>query len=306
MPLVEISKRKKIMSDKEIGQRKHVQSILSRTGGAIGITSLGALALSSPRGLALLNRAKRPIAEGSKIADSVASKAPRTAEHVKHVSETLGKQPITREHMKSVSHTANSIGAGLGGIGAFNFASYTSAEAKKKKAQAKPKELVKMDTYFDMPHSEGIAKRMDETLEEIEKKAGYDPEKNRERRSRIYQKGAEGSAVGLAGAGVYHKYKAVKPGITRGAKIADVHRAKGASGAEAFRAGVKGGAKHISRGGLGTLGRNKNWRGETVRTLKGTKLTHSGKAVALEAGALGAAGIAVAIKRKSEPGGSWT
>lgn len=94
---------KPLMSDAEIKRRKKLQGNLSMVGGTLG---LGALAA---RGGATVMAGKR------------VGKLVRVAPH-----------PAREQKLKDISTGLTTVGAGLGGAGAYNFAAYTKAESRKR------------------------------------------------------------------------------------------------------------------------------------------------------------------------------
>lgn len=96
----------KELNEKQIAQRKKVQGKIAQTTGALGLTSLGAFG---------------------------ASKLPSSKTAVKAIPKLKKINPRKAENVALGTSTA---GAGIGGAGAFNFASYTNAEGKKVKKSA--------------------------------------------------------------------------------------------------------------------------------------------------------------------------
>jgi hypothetical protein len=95
------------MSDAEIRRRKKVQGYVSRTTGALGLASLGAFG---------------------------ASKIPGSARAVRLVPKA---KKINQKKAENWALGTSTAGAGIGGAGSFNFASYTAAEGRKMKPVAK-------------------------------------------------------------------------------------------------------------------------------------------------------------------------
>lgn len=91
-----------LMSDAEIRRRKKVQGTISRTTGALGLTSLAAFS---------------------------AARGAKSAKAVKAIPALKKINPNKADTLALGSSTA---GAGIGGAGSFNFASYTSAESRKR------------------------------------------------------------------------------------------------------------------------------------------------------------------------------
>jgi len=98
----------RIMSDAEIRRRKKLQGHISETTGALGLTALGITGLRSKGGQKAL----------------------------KAGFSTIGrKRPgvLKPKKLEGVNTAVLSTGAGIGGAGSFNFASYTNAEGRKRK-----------------------------------------------------------------------------------------------------------------------------------------------------------------------------
>jgi hypothetical protein len=157
------------MSDAEIKRRKKIQGKVSQTTGALGLTSLGAFAAGRAGGTGkIATRAQKAIPAFKRI-------NPKKAD--------------------SIALGTSTTAGGIGGLGAFNFASYTNAEGRKKKPVAKS----------DTPYvgEEGIAKRYETELEEIEKAGEWKTIDQRERTQRRDRKvqTAAGAAIGT-GAGL--------------------------------------------------------------------------------------------------------
>lgn len=98
----------RLMSDAELRRRKKLQGHISVTTGTLGLTALGGTLLATKSG-------------------SKATKATFAA---------IGrKRPALLKPKKLKQHTAPILaaGAGIGGAGSFNFASYTNAESRKRK-----------------------------------------------------------------------------------------------------------------------------------------------------------------------------
>lgn len=99
---------KPLLSDAEIKRKKKIQGAVSQTTGALGLTALGGTMLATKRGGKL------------------------TAKGFKAVGR---ERPKALDPVKLKSHTAPILAtsAGIGGVGAFNFAAYTNAESRKRK-----------------------------------------------------------------------------------------------------------------------------------------------------------------------------
>lgn len=103
-------------TNKRIARQKQAQAKFSLAGGTLGLAALGTRGKASA-----LTRAAKTSANGPKLLSAA-------------------------QKWKDRSTGLTTVGAGIGGVGAYNFASYTSAEAK---AQAKKKgPVAKMDDPF--------------------------------------------------------------------------------------------------------------------------------------------------------------
>ena len=111
---------KRAMSDTEIRHRKKVQAGVSQAGGVLGLTALGGTLAASRGGRTALR------------------KIPQLKPHIKAPAP---KDP-NRDRIQGAVTPVLATSAGLGGLGAFNFAAYTKAESRKRKA-AVPKEPMK-------------------------------------------------------------------------------------------------------------------------------------------------------------------
>jgi hypothetical protein len=157
----------RLMSDAEIRRRKKLQGHISQTTGALGLASLGAFAASK--------------APGAKVL----TKTPRLARVA---------NKINPEKAKTASLGLSTTGAGIGGAGSFNFASYTNAESRKRK-QAMPvtKRGLDVGYYGEI----GKAKEWKPSASK------FDAERSRMKRSQAYEAGGGAATGGLtAAAGV--------------------------------------------------------------------------------------------------------
>lgn len=154
----------RLMSDTEIRHRKKIQGISSRTTGTLGLASLGAFAAGRAGGTGKYAlKAQKAIPALRRIKPSVADKV------------ALG--------------TSTAAG-GIGGATSYNFAAYTSAEAKKKKMVMKSMDIE------PIAGEEGIAKAWEPVGRT------YDPESQRKARNQHQVQAAAGSATALAGSSV--------------------------------------------------------------------------------------------------------
>ena len=113
--MTEDDKRKirKALSQEQIDRRKRIQATTSITTGTLGLAGLGAMSLAHPRANKALVSAAKKVPGGKRLA--------------------LRLKPKALERVRNRALTA---GAGIGGIGAYNFASYTRGEAEQKKKAA--------------------------------------------------------------------------------------------------------------------------------------------------------------------------
>lgn len=134
-----IVKRKTPLTDQQLSRRKRIQAHISQAGSTAGLTSLGLLGASVVAG--------------------------RKGKAVAH-------------KLRAASVNTGIVGAGIGGVGGFNFARIQSEEARKREMPKQPKKVT-------------LVKR------------AYDPERNRQNRQKAYASGlavASGGAAGAAGA----------------------------------------------------------------------------------------------------------
>lgn len=108
--------RKKIakreMSDTELNRRKKLQGSISRTTSTLGLGGLGLLGASM-----------------------VARKNPARLKQIQSIHPKLKK--VTPDQIKGTAQNVALVSGGIGGLGGYNFASYTNAEAKRKKEMKK-------------------------------------------------------------------------------------------------------------------------------------------------------------------------
>lgn len=175
------------MSDAEIRRRKKVQGNISHTTSTLG---LGALATT---GVAAL-----------------AARKPGVLRAVQKIPK-LGK--VTPQKMKDTAVTTGLISGGIGGVGGYNFASYTNAESRKRQRPmvVQPKKIKKgMDMGLEMGHygEEGrpVELPVIEPEQELVEKAwspvasNYSPEGLRHKRAKKYETGLETASLGTAAA----------------------------------------------------------------------------------------------------------
>lgn len=156
------------MSDAELRRRKKAQGAISRTTATLGLTGLG-----------LLGAAK---ATGSK---------PGFLKPVaKPITRAMNRANMTTEQIKGAAQNTSVVAGGIGGAGGYNFASYTSAEAKKRGPRQPPKNSVKKNWTPSTNQ--------------------YDPEKNRAKRAGHYETASSAAAIGAGGAAVGYTVRSQK------------------------------------------------------------------------------------------------
>jgi len=262
--------KKRLMSDAEIKRRKRAQGHLSQAGGAIGLAALGGTLAASRTGR---NTLRKIPALQSKV------RAPKPLDP-------------ERDKIQGVTTPLLATGAGLGGIGSFNFASYTNAESRKRTMNQPVKKQYQAPLEMGYYGEEGHPVTLPPIEVPIEKawspSAGnFDSERSRQKRSKAYQGGA---LVGAGAAGAYaghHGMKAVHQGSkVKSKEMAEVHERVNS-------------AKQPYKIALGS-------QGESAVPLKHLKpaLKHGGKAAAGVAVVAGAAGAHRKLKRKQT--GDWS
>src|SRR5262245_21451655 len=120
----------RLMSDAEVRRRKKLQAGISQTTGALG---LGALA-------------------GTMVASRPGRRALRKIPQLKGKIKAPPPRDPNRDRIKGAVTPALATSAGIGGLGAFNFAAYTRAESRKRQQLAKPKTTTskRMEDEMDM------------------------------------------------------------------------------------------------------------------------------------------------------------
>lgn len=174
-----MSERKQL-TPTQIKHKKRVQAGVSQATGTLGLAALTGTALATKRG-------QKVLGAGFKRAG-------------RKVPKRLQAKPANKDLRSSITPIL-ATSAGLGSLGAFNFAAYTRAEGDKKVRKSD-------DSVVDI----GIAKRYEEEMEDfISKKwepvaSKYDPEEKRDKRSRRAQTTAQiatiGAGTGAVGAAV--------------------------------------------------------------------------------------------------------
>ena len=206
----------RIMSDAEIKRRKKLQSHISQAGGAIGLAALGGTLAASRPGRQALR--KIPKLEGK-------------------IRPPAPKDP-NRDRIKGATTPLLATGAGLGGVGSFNFASYTNSESRKRNMAQPVKK-----SFDELAGDEGHALTHEQIEEAAITKAWeptarkYDPEAKRHKRSKNYQTGLAATSAGTA------------TGAALAGTTALVHESKNRKAGAKIAEGFKGGVKVIPEAG---------------------------------------------------------
>jgi len=207
----------RLMSDTEIRHRKKVQGRISQATGALGLASVGAFAASKAPGARILTKTPKLAARANKI---------------------------NAEKAKGAALGLSTTGAGVGGAGSFNFASYTNAESRRRQKPAMP---VTKSLGIEAPQvgEVGFAKDWKPSASK------FDAERSRLKRSQGYEDaGAPVAGVLAAGAGVKggQALRAVAPNYKAGQK-----KAKHLPNVKAAQAARKTKAAGHGKVGLGLL-----------------------------------------------------
>lgn len=121
----------KLLSDQQIRSRKKIQAATSIAGGTLGLTALALRGGAAAKGTGKIGQALQRtgrIKQNAKMA----------------------------EKLKDSSTAVTTAGAGLGGLSAFNFASYTKAEARKRGPVRKSKSVVEIFKAAPQQQKPGI------------------------------------------------------------------------------------------------------------------------------------------------------
>lgn len=164
---------KELLSDAEIKRRKKRQGHIAQTTGALGLTSLGAFATGRAAGTG-----------------KYATKAQRAVPALKKINQ---------KKADSVALGTSTAGAGIGGAGSFNFASYTNAESRKR-------EVKKMDDDMPFTGEVGIAKRYEDEISKVGDWKTIDQREQTQRRDRKAMRQA-GTVAGVGAGAVALGYK---------------------------------------------------------------------------------------------------
>jgi len=224
----------RVMSDTEIRHRKKVQGGIARTTGALGLAGVGAF------GAARLAGGGKVALKAQKVAPALKKINPKKADLA-----ALG---------------ASTTAGGIGGAGSFNFASYTSAEAKKRK----PAMPVTKSLGVEAPRVGEVAFAKDWKPSASK----FDAERSRMERSQGHEDvgGVAAAALGAgAGAKGTQALRAVAPNWKKGQRKAknlpNVKVAQAARKATAVKHGKVGAGLLAASGvaGAGTLAvKNRN------------------------------------------------
>jgi hypothetical protein len=155
---------KRLMSDAEIKHRKKVQGAVSRTTSTLGLGGLGLLGASA-----------------------VARKNPGV---LKPLRKIPALKTATPDKLRETAQNVGLVSGGIGGVGGYNFAAYTSAESRKRKVVSKAMDIAPMAGEV------GFAKAWEPVGRT------YDPESQRKARNQHQVQAAAGSATALAGSSV--------------------------------------------------------------------------------------------------------
>lgn len=248
----------RLMSDAEIRRRKKVQGHVSQATGALGLGALAGTLAASRGGRTTLRKIPA-------LKDKIAAPKPLKPD---------------RDRIKGAVTPVLATSAGLGGAGAFNFASYTGAESRKRKQAVVKSMGVEMGFYGEEGHQGVIEKAWESTA------STFDSEGSRKKRSKSYESGA---LVGAGAAGTYAGYQGKR----------GVHHARKIKSAEMAPTEIKVNSQKKAYKVAPTANALQALPKEPVmRALK-----HGGKAAAGAAAAGAAIGAHKAIRRKRKS--SW-
>lgn len=195
--------KSRLMSDTEIRHRKKVQGQISRTTSTLGLAGLGLTG-----------------------AAALAAKKPGALRAINHAHPKLAG--VTSAKLKDTAITTGLVSGGIGGVGGYNFASYTGAESRKRKQLAPVKKGMHMGLEMGYYGEEGrpvVLPAIDPSREVIEKAwspvaSNYDSEAARHKRTRAYEgaalvgSGAGGAYAAHEGMKAVHAAGAMKPVLT--------------------------------------------------------------------------------------------
>lgn len=250
----------RVMSDAEIRRRKKAQGHISQTTSTLGLTGLG-------------------ITGASALA---ARKTPGGAKVLGALRKVPGLKSATPEKMKNAAINTGIVSGGIGGVGGFNFASYTGAESRKRQRPVTP---VKKELGMDMGYygEEGHPIKLPEIKVPIEKSwepvaGNYDPEAKRHKRAKVYEPALAGVGAGATGGAGYAAVKGAKlelknrsKGQVKAAGLPRVKAAQVARHASALKHGkvagglAAGGAAALGASALVHRGRKSSWQSYSKR-----------------------------------------
>ena len=228
------------MSDTEIRHRKKIQAGASQAGGVLGLTALGGTMVASRSGRNTLRKIPQ-------LKSRLAAPPP--------------KDP-NRDRIKGAITPVLATSAGIGGASAFNFASYTRAESKKRqnpsvvgqppsRVKKREDEPMEMGYFGEEGHPIEFPEIEVPVSKAWEPSAGnFDSEAARKKRNKGYQgaalvgAGAGGAYTGHQGMKAVHAAGKIKPKmLPKELKVAGRHGGKTALGV-----GAVAGAAAVHRG----------------------------------------------------------
>ena len=226
----------RVMSDTEIRHRKKIQGHIAQTTGALGLAGIGAF------GAARLGGTSKVALKAQKAVPALKRVNPKKADLV-----ALG---------------ASTTAGGIGGAGSFNFASYTGAEARKRKPAMPVTTSKSLGVEAPVVGAVGFAKDWKASASK------FDSERSRLKRSQAYEDAGTAGAGALAGAaGVKggQAYWAVAPNWKKGQKKAKhlpnvkaAHAARKAAGVKHGKVGLGLLAASGATGGATLAVKNRN------------------------------------------------
>jgi hypothetical protein len=229
---------KELMSDAEIRRRKKLQGHISQTTSTLGLTGLG-------------------ITGASALA---ARKTPGGAKVLGTLRKVPGMKNATPEKMKNTAINTGIVSGGIGGLGGFNFASYTGAESKKRQRAIQP---VKKELGMDMGYygEEGRPIKLPEIKVPIEKSwspvaGNFDAEASRHKRAKIMEPALAGVGAGALGGAGYAGAKAGKLALKNHKTSENAKKLPRVTAAQATRkaSAIKGGKTAAALGAVGLAG----------------------------------------------------
>jgi len=260
----------RVMSDTELRHRKKIQGRISQATGALGLASVGAFGASKLPGAKVL------------------TKTPA----LRRLGASRAMNSIDPKKAKDAALGLSTAGAGIGGAGSFNFASYTNAESRKRKQAVpvtKSHEGIEMGYYGE----EGRPIKLPTIEVPIEKAwsavaTNYDPEAKRQKRSKNYETaleigsaGAAGGAAAEAGTGLAMGAKNKRPGQIKASSLPSVKVSQGVRRAGALKHGKAAaglaGASAVAAGGAALVNhhRKSSWQSYAKRDTSAFGVDHT-------------------------------